>query len=330
MHTFYRILFWIFGALAVLYVLSWLLSFKKFDVSYGISFNQNHARSLGIDWKQNYEAMLKDLQPKHVRIAAMWNEVEAIPYEYNFANVDWMMDKAEEYSVDVLLVVGQKAPRWPECQIPEWVHGYQNTEAADHLLKYVRETVERYKDHLALEFWQLENEPYIPFTFGKCDGYRRDLIPKELEIVKELDPDRKIVMTDSGELSFWWKPARIGDILGTTMYRVVRQPNGKIFSYDWLPAGFYRIKSRFVGKSYKEFFVAELQAEPWFEDAGAEGTPIEEQEKTMNPQRLEEHLDYAERVGASRVYMWGVEWWYWMKETQNDDRYWKIIQERFK
>ncbi len=315
---------------AIIYVILLLLSFKTFPVEYGISFNQNHAASLGLDWKTVYESMLNDLKPKHVRIAAMWSEVEKNKYEYNFTDVDWMMDKAASYGTKVILVVGQKAPRWPECHVPEWVNGYTASDAADHLRSYVTKTVEQYKDHPALDMWQVENEPFIPFTFGECEGFKRELIFDEIAILNTLDPERNIVITDSGELSTWWKATRTGDIFGTTMYRVVRTPKGSIFTYDWLPAGFYRIKSALLGETYETFFVSELQAEPWFTDASVEDTPIEEQEKTMNPKRLKKHLDYAERVGASRVYLWGVEWWYWMKDKQGNSTYWDIIQEQFK
>ncbi len=326
MNVIFKILLIVVGVVLFLYIIFILFSFKKFPVEYGISFNQNHASSLGLDWRETYDAMLGDLKPKHVRIAAMWSEVEKTKYEYNFDDVDWMIGRAHDEGVKVILVVGQKAPRWPECHVPDWIGEYTSSGAAAHLREYVRRTVERYKDHPALDMWQIENEPFIRFTFGECAGYKKDLIYDEIGIVRDLDPDRKIIITDSGELSTWWKSTRTGDIFGTTLYRVVRTPNGHIFTYDWLPAGFYRLKSRALGRSYDEFFVSELQAEPWFSDASAQNTPIEEQENTMNPKRLQKHLDVASKVGASRVYLWGVEWWYWMKKTQNNSEYWDLIK----
>jgi hypothetical protein len=329
LHRLKHIILTILGIIVIFYIASWLFSFKKFDVDYGISFNQNHASSLGLDWRETYKAMLVDLQPKHLRIAAMWSEVEKVKYEYDFADVDFMMDEAEKAGSKVILVIGQKAPRWPECHVPGWVGSYTSGEAADHLRIYVRAAVRRYKNHPALEIWQVENEAFIPFEFGDCHGFRKELIYDEINIVRDLDPDRKIIITDSGELSTWADAGKLGDLFGTTMYRIVRTPSGGIFTYDWLPAGFYRLKSFFMTKrGYEEFFVSELQAEPWFTDAGAENTPVEEQEKTMNPERLEKHMDYAEHVGASRVYLWGVEWWYWMKEKNSDARYWELIKNR--
>lgn len=313
--------------IAMVYGLLWVMSIQQYTVTWGVSFNQNHATSLGLDWREAYEAMLDELSPQVIRIAAMWSEVESIRGTYTFDDVDWMMDKAEEYDAKVQLVVGQKAPRWPECHVPEWVKGSTREDAGDALMEYVSTVVERYKQHAALELWQVENEAFIRFEFGECDGFRRDLVRDEVALVRELDPGRKIVMTDSGELSTWRRPSHVGDILGTTLYRIVRTPKGSTFGYDWLPAGFYKLKARVWGKGYDEFYVAELQAEPWFTESDPTETPTEIQEQTMDPDRMKRHIDYATRVGASRVHFWGVEWWYFMKTQRDDARYWDIAKE---
>jgi hypothetical protein len=315
------------GIIGSVYILSWVLSLRTYPVTYGISFNQDHAASLGLDWKDTYEAMLSDLQPKYIRIAAMWNDVESEKGIFDFSNVDFMMNEAQKAHTKVLLVVGQKAPRWPECHVPAW---YKNdgVDSQKDLLAYVETVVKRYKNHQALELWQVENEPFIQFAFGDCEGYDPTVVAKEIALVRSLDNTHKTVVTDSGELSTWHKAIRAGDIFGTTLYRVVRLPNGMIFYYDWLPAGFYHIKAALFGKKVSELFVAELQAEPWFTDSNPNNTEINEQEKTMNPQRLEKHLNFVTHIGAPRAYLWGVEWWYWMKQKKGDSRYWELIQKR--
>ncbi len=313
------------GTIVLLLLISLAFSFKTYPVTYGISFNQQQAEYLNGDWKKVYETMLSELRPPYIRIAAMWSEVEVEKGVYNFADVDWMMEKAGEFETEVLLVVGQKAPRWPECHVPNWVESVSKEEKRTAQLAYVQAVVERYKDHPALEWWQVENEPFIGFKFGDCEQYDSSLIYQEVQLVKQLDPDRKIVVTDSGELSTWHKSTQVGDVFGTTLYRMVRTPNNMIFSYDWLPAGYYFLKSRLWGKTYDNFIVAELQAEPWFTDGSAHKTPIDVQEETMNLERMEKHIEYVTRTGASRAYLWGVEWWYWMKENQGDSRYWDVV-----
>ncbi len=317
----------IVASFVLLWIIFWAFSHKTYNVEYGISFNQNHATHLGLEWKDVYREMLEELKPQYVRVAAMWSEIEEEKGEYDFSDIDWMMNMAAKYDSKVVLVVGQKAPRWPECHVPEWIHTYEAPDAKKHLLDYVQETVLRYKKHPALELWQVENEAFIRFEFGNCEGFDVDAVYEEVALVRELDPDRKIVMTDSGELATWRRASKTGDIFGTTLYRIVRTPGGRIFSYDFLPAGFYRLKAKFWKKTPETFFVSELQAEPWFTDTNPLDTSIDDMEETMNPERLEKHLDYSSRVGASRVYLWGVEWWYYMQTERGDSRYWDIIAE---
>lgn len=329
MKKIFKILLYIISFLIGIFVLILLISlafsFKTYPISYGISFNQQQAQYLNGDWKKVYEAMLTELKPPYIRIAAMWSEVEPVQGQYDFADVDWMMNRATEAGTKVLLVVGQKAPRWPECHVPEWVSSLESEAQHDLQLAYVQQVVERYHNHPALEWWQVENEPFIGFKFGDCAHYDQQAIYDEIQLVQSIDGNHKIVVTDSGELSTWRKSTDVGDIFGTTLYRIVRTPQNMIFRYDWLPAGFYYLKSRMWGKTYNDFIVAELQAEPWFTDGSAHKTPLTTQEETMNIERLEKHIEYVTRIGASRAYLWGVEWWYWMKEKEGDARYWEMV-----
>ena len=311
---------------AICYLVLWFLSMKEYPVKYGISFNQNYAESLDLDWKKVYEEILTDLQPKYIRIAAMWSEVEKNKGEYDFADVDWMMDLAKENNTKVTLVVGQKAPRWPECYVPEWAGDLEGDEYKTKLLAYVSRVVERYKKHSALEIWQVENEPFIKFRFGECENFKKDLVDDEIESVRLLDKNHKIMVTDSGELSSWRRAAKAGDIFGTTIYRIVGTPYGLNFTYDWLPPAYYRLKAKLWGREVSRVYVSELQAEPWFTNGGALNTSLEIQEKTMNPDRLIKHFKCAESIGVKRAYLWGVEWWYWMKDTQNKSFYWDFVK----
>ncbi len=320
--------FFIFvGIIALLYLGAWLCSRKSYPVEFGISFSQDHATSLGLDWKEVYADMLKELKPKYIRIAVMWNDVEKEKGVYTYDDVDWMMQQAEENNTKVVLVVGQKAPRWPECYVPDWVANYSDAEGAGFLFNYIKETVNRYKDSAALELWQVENEPFIKFRFGDCATYREELVPDEIKLVKETDPNHSVIITDSGELSTWRKAIKASDYFGTTLYRIIREPDGGIFTYDWLPAAIYRWKAKLWGQDLNKMFVSELQAEPWFTSGDPSNTPIEVQEQTMNPTRLQQHIDYVEKIGVPRAYFWGVEWWYWIKEDRADSRYWEMVKD---
>lgn len=311
------------GSYALLYVLSQ----KQFEVVYGASFNQEYATLLGLDWKDAYRAMLLELKFKFIRIPAAWNAVEKEQNRFDTTDISWQMDEANKHGAKVILVIGQKTPRWPECRVPDWAGSLPLEDFKAELFDYIRHVVKQYQNHPALDIWQVENEPFILFRFGECEQFRKELVDETIKLVKELDPGHKVMVTDSGELGTWLRASRAGDLFGTTLYRIVRTPGGKIIKHDWIPAAFYRVKAKVLKLNPPEVFISELQAEPWFTSSTPLAASIEEQEKTMNPERFKKHLEYARHTGFSRAYLWGVEWIYWMKTTKGDARYWEILKE---
>ena len=65
----------------------------------------------------------------------------------------------------------------------------------------------------------------------------------------------------------------------------------------------------------------ELQAEPWGPKLLYD-ISLEEQEKTMNAEQFKKNIEYAKKTGFDYHYLWGAEWWYWMKEKQGDPSIW--------
>lgn len=303
------------------------LNSHTYPVEYGISFSHPHAAWLGLDWKQAYRAMLVELKPSFIRISAPWDDTQPAAGQYNFADIDWQMNEAERRGVKVTMVIGQKAPRWPECHVPAWTEGMDDETVKKELLGYVRALVERYKSNPALEYWQVENEPFIRFVFGECKNFHKEFTEAEVALVRSLDPGRKIIITDSGELGFWRKASLTGDILGTTIYRKVRLKNGWVWPYWFMPVIHYRFKAELLGRGVERLFISELQAEPWFHDGHFETATIADMEKTLSPAQLKKNIDYARHIGAPRAYLWGAEWWYWMKTERGDHRYWDLIKD---
>ena len=326
MKKLFKILFSLILFVALFYIFLLYHGQQEYKVDYGISFNKQHSESLGLNWQDNFQAMLDDLQPKYLRFSATWKEVATTPDEYDFTDIDWQMNQAIAKGVKVTLVVGQKAPRWPECHTPDWVDGLSDEEYKIKLLNYVQTVIERYKDNPALDIWQVENEAFIKFRFGECNNFKRDLVYEEINLVKQIDPNHKIMITDSGELSTWQDATKVGDIFGSTLYRVVMTPSGGYWNYDWLPAGFYKLKAQFWGVDLNNFYISELQAEPWFTNSDPNTTDVKEQEKSMNIDRLKVNINYVKHIGVKRAYFWGVEWWYWMKEKMGDSSYWDLIK----
>ena len=139
-----------------------------------------------------------------------------------------------------------------------------------------------------------------------------------------LDPSRPILLTDSGELSTWYGAAKRGDEFGTTLYRDIYSPKaGGYFEYPIGP-NFFRFKEKVMRllTDQEHFSVIELQAEPWASGWIA-NIALEEQFRTMNETRLRDNVDYARQVGFHDIYLWGGEWWYWMKVTKNYPAVWE-------
>ena len=44
----------------------------------------------------------------------------------------------------------------------------------------------------------------------------------------------------------------------------------------------------------------------------------------MNFARAQSTVEYASRTGFDEIYLWGVEWWYWLREKQGDGRFWRL------
>lgn len=303
------------------------------NITWGVDFSQMQTELLGLNWKDTYLAIINDLGARNIKLHTQWDWVEGKRGEYYFNDIDWQLTKAKDKEVNVIYVLGIKTGRWPECHNPVWVNNLSEQQQKEVTLKYIKEVVQRYKDNEIITYWQIENEPF--FHFGECpDWYYKndDFIKQEIALVKSLDPSRKIIVSDSGEGSMWLKAARIGDIMGTTIYRDawmnISDGVGFYFHYFFSPV-FYSRKALIVKELYgKDVMCIELQAEPWvsrpFYDVA-----LDEQFETMNIDLFKQNVEYAKGTGLDKFYFWGVEWWYWLKTTQNQPALWDEAKKLF-
>jgi hypothetical protein len=291
------------------------------NIKWGISFSRIFAVQMNLDWRETYSAILDELQPKSLRLPIYWEDIEPQEGQYTFGDYDWMIEQAKEKKVDMILVVGRKLPRWPECHVPTWARGRSEEVQQDKVLLLISEIVKRYKNSENLFAWQVENEPFL--AFGECPTADAGFLDREIVLIKSLDNRHPIMVTDSGELSIWLRAAKRADIFGTTMYRVVYQKYLGYVEYP-LPPKFFWLKANIIRLFYpdKPIIVSELQAEPWGPKLLFE-LPLDEQEKSMNINQFRENIVYAKEVGFSPAYLWGAEWWYWMKTINNDNSYWQ-------
>jgi len=305
----------------------------KGDITWGVDFSQMQAESLGLNWKEAYFATINDLKVKNIKLHTQWDFIEAKQNNYFFDDVDWQLSQAKANGVNVIYVVGMKSGRWPECHVPDWANNLSAQQQQEEILKYIKEVVLRYKDNSAIINWQVENEPL--FNFGECPAWYYDggeFLKKEVALVKSLDPSRKIIISDSGEQSSWFGAAKIGDIVGITMYRKVWAHVTDNFGFNvnffFSPVTYWR-KSLLIKKIFsKDVMCIELQAEPWASKPFY-NIPLSEQEKTMSPDLFLQNVEYAKETGLDKFYFWGVEWWYWLKSTQNQPAIWNEAKALF-
>src|SRR4030042_6204164 len=79
---------------------------------FGVSFSILDAVNLNLNWQQAYLDILNDLNVKNLRLIAYWHQVEPEKDQYNFDNLDWMLEKAVNREASVILALGRRLPRW--------------------------------------------------------------------------------------------------------------------------------------------------------------------------------------------------------------------------
>lgn len=287
-------------------------------IALGATYSTQYAYFLGLDPRATFTALLDELGVRQFRIPTYWENLEPEPGKFNFEELDWVLDEAAKRGARVLLVVGFKQPRWPECHAPAWVHELGEAERKEKTLAFVRTVVNRYRSHPAVHLWQVENEPLLE-AFGVCPPADREFLKQEVALVRALDP-KPIVVTESGELSTWARTVGISDILGISMYRVSWNA---VLGYIYYPLtpNFYRQRARAVESFTRRIIVTELQAEPWVPQ-GILNATRDEQLRSMDAKRLRDNINFVQRAGFDEVYLWGVEWWYWLREKQGDSSMW--------
>lgn len=316
--------------LAAVYLYSVSLPREYKKIEWGATFSPPYASYLGLNWQEAYLAVLDELKVDWLRIPIYWHDVEKEDGLLDFSRLDWQIKEASQRGVNISLVIGQRVPRWPECWFPEWARNLGKEERGKRVLLLIERSVNRYKNEPAIKYWQVENEPLLGI-FGECPPPDSKFLKREIDLVKEIDDSRPVIITDSGELSSWQSIAELADILGVSMYRVVWNKYIGYFKWKWLaPSSLYRIKAYLVKEKVDKVINTELQLEPWSPSGDITTTPVAEQMKSMNLDIFRENIAAAEKVQFSPSFVWGVEWWYWMKKVKNIPDFWEAGAELWK
>jgi hypothetical protein len=310
-------------AVAVLGALVVLVPPASSDVIWGVTYSPRFAESLGLEPRALYLDVLEDLGIRHIRLPVYWDEVEPAPGAYDRTAIDWYLSEAQARNADVVLVVGYKQPRWPECYAPPWATDLPTNRQREHVLKLIEAEVAFASRHPNVIMWQVENEPFRQFGHCRKELLMSEFLAEELEIVSRLDT-RPTVMTDSGEMSTWLPAMRLSrEYFGTVVYRQLHFDTIGRWQHPlppWFYSGRDRVDWAISGKNGQTILI-ELQGEAWFEGyALADIPPAVQRRKFPSELLLVSNVEYGRRTGFPRIYLWGAEWWSWM-ETQGYPEY---------
>jgi len=311
----------------------YILKHRSEPLKLGATFIPDYAAALELDPEETLDAMINDLEVRQFRFVSYWKNGEPEPGKYDYSFLDWQFEKARAADATVSLAIGLRQPRWPECHMPSWAENLPKSEWEPRLMDYITTTVNRYKDHPSLESWQLENE-FLLEAFGDCPDHSRERLVREFEMVKRLDPHHPVIVSRSNNAVPSWpvgKPR--ADIIGANIYKRVWDGTltKRYFEYP-LPAWFYAfLAGGAEATTGRNTVIHELQAEAWLPShLEMKDAPVSELYKSMNPELLRARFDYAAGTGVKKIDLWGVEWWYHMKEKRDSPELWYVAKEMFK
>ncbi|MFZ4648551.1 MAG: cellulase family glycosylhydrolase [Patescibacteria group bacterium] len=293
---------------------------------FGVTFSKKFCAELGLDWKETYLAMLKELKVKEIRIPIYWDDLEKEEGVYDFSDFDYLISEGAKNKANFVISMGRRVPRWPECHSPAWLNTKSEIAQRVSTLKMIEAVTNHFKNNKNVVQWQVENEPFLG-SFGVCPVFDDGLLRQEVDLVRKLD-SRKIIITGSGELGGWKKESLIGDYFGTTLYRVVYNSWFGFVRYPFSPEVFYNLKAKILGIPKEKLIVMELQTEPWVAKGNMVYLNQKEIDKSMSIDQFKANLQYSINLDFNKTYLWGVEWWYWQKKYGNPE-YWQIAASIF-
>ncbi len=305
----------------------------------GASFSHRHLKWLG----HNPLTAIKEFKVlglKWIRLGCYWDETEKEPGKFSFQVLDPLIKFCEKEKINVILTVGMKAPRYPEYYLPNWLSkklklGKLSTIRSDNplllntTLNFIAHTIDHFKNSKAIKIWQVENEP-LDQAGKKWWRITPDFLKKEVDLVKQLDPNRKILINQWGnELSkrkLYKETIKLADIMGFDIY--LKHPVFIFFNFFNSYIGPLDSKEKIIKitkeikSKGKDFWLTELQAEPWeVGELSAKG----DNPPSFMPNDLAKNFEYGKSLDPSVILLWGFEWWY-DRKLKGDLRYWNEAQ----
>lgn len=292
----------------------------------GISLSHRQLEELNIDVDHALEESIKH-RFTYIRLSLYWDEIEKNKNIYDFSIIKKFLDFYQKNQQDIILTVGVKAQRWPEYYWPEHIKNknLSDKKIQESLLQFIEISIKELKTYSSIKYWQLENEPLDP-SGPSQDAISLGFLQKEADLIKKID-QRAIIITLWGneiiKRGLLKKLATISNNIGLDFY--YKQFTSEIFgkSIYLRPLQSQKeLKKHLTKFPNLNFWITELQAEPWEKNAGAYFSP---DPKSIGPQQLLNNFKQASLLGADKIIFWGFEYWLWRK-TKGDNSYFKLIE----
>jgi len=288
------------------------------------------------------DELLAGLGARYVRISVEWSQVEPSQGQYDFSLIDALLASAQRRDARVLLTVGVKGQRHPEYYIPQWVLDVSSLKKGQPVsddpflraqaLAMVDAVVSHVAGSPAIDSWSADNEPYVASSRANGWTLGEDFVQEEARIIRAGDPDhRPVVINHAQHFVFdrrWQVALADSDILGTSIYPFRRYDvAGRELVIPILELGplqtNYAAQARAARAAGRDFWITEMQAEPWRNDDVRLISPTNPADD-LTPAHFRDNIAYARRTGASRVYLWGAEWWLYQRDHFGDNTWWDL------
>lgn len=274
---------------------------------FGLTFSTKYSSDLGLDPQNTFRRALNDFNFSSIRIPVYWDRVEPNEGELDIKELLFFLNAAKFKGLEITLSIGRKVPRWPEYHQPQWTNDMTEDAFNQSYLNYLNQVLPLITKYSDFDFIQVENEPLYNFGNAKYK-LTKDFFEREISVVKSLI-SKPIVITESGEGRDWVEAGNYGDKIGINMYAVVYDGRWhRYYRHNKKPDFYIKKKS----KVNKDVFVSELQAEPWG-PGGVRDLSVDEIKKSISSEQLKQNIELAKQSGFEEVWMWGVEWWYFIE-----------------
>ncbi len=351
------------GLLAIVVFLSiernWPRQAAAGNPAFGINFSCNQAEFLLLEepggpalddnrpgraeWcASTFGRVLEETGARYVRLSVEWSQVEPVEGRYDFRLVDALLAEAEGHGASVLLTVGMKGQRHPEYYIPDWALAEgrppwgavieRDSELGQRTLAMVRATVAHVAASPAIDSWGADNEPYVTSRRADRWALSRELVQAEVAAIREADPGKRPVSIGHAQIfagdTRWRGIIEDGDAMAVSIYPFRNgHLAGRPMIFPIMEMGpltpNFPYHAREAAAAGAAFWITEMQAEPWAEGDIRLFTPSKPS-PNLDAGKFRRSIDYARRTGASRVYLWGSEWWLFTEERQGDSRWMEL------